>query len=80
MSHQVSSNMLLQALNDLPIKYKEEAMNFIEFLRYKYKTEKKLKQNIMEKEKRKFGYFPKGTFVLSEDFDAPLDCFKDYLR
>jgi len=50
----------------------------MQFLLYKYEKEKKTEPETKEKQKRQFGYFPKGTFILSDDFDAPLDCFKEY--
>lgn len=32
------------------------------------------------KKKRKLGVFPEGTFVMSDDFNEPLDDFKEYMH
>jgi len=79
MLQQVSDSSILQTFHNLPLQYKEEALNFMQFLLYKYEKEKNKKNETKENQKRKFGYFPKGSFIMSDDFDAPLDCFKEYM-
>ena len=75
----LSDNLVLQTYYHLPVKYREEALNFMQFLLTKYEQEESSKNYSEVKQKRQFGYFPKGTFVMSDDFDAPLDCFKEYM-
>jgi hypothetical protein len=36
-------------------------------------------QKILTEQKRKLGLFSKGTFVMSDDFNEPIDDFKDYM-
>ncbi len=84
MNNYTNQEVLLQTYYSLPSKFQEDAFIFMQFLLSKFKLEeekaKEQNNNIMEKKKRKFGYFPQGTFVMSEDFDAPLDCFKEYMN
>ena len=58
-------------LNLLPEKLKVQAMDFIDFLYQKNKNSK-------PKKHPKAGFL-KGKFVLSEDFDEPLEDFKEYM-
>jgi len=53
---------------------KAEVKDFIEFLEQKVKKEKKQQ----DKPKPKFGS-AKGMFVMHDDFDEPLEDFKDYM-
>jgi len=79
MLQQVSDSSILQIFHNLPVQYREEAINFMQFLVYKYEQEKNIGNETNEMKKRQIGYFPKGTFVLADDFDAPLDDFKEYM-
>ena len=36
-------------------------------------------KKILKEQKRKLGHFPKGTFVMSDDFNEPIEDFKDYM-
>lgn len=61
----------LSQLNSLPAPIQKEAIDYIEFLIQKYskpKTKKHPKAGCM-----------KGTFVIKEDFNEPLEEFKDYM-
>ena len=70
----MASLSLYTKLETLPPALKEEAKNFIEYL-----VDKTRKKNSESKsEKPLFGSL-KGKIHLSEDFDAPLDEFKDYM-
>ena len=55
----------------LPSSLKKEVSDFVAFLKSKSKSETKIKE-------RKFGY-SKGFFKMSEDFDEPLDAFREYM-
>lgn len=61
---------LYTQISSLPANLKKEVSDFVEFLKQKAKPNKKLKE-------RKFGGL-KGTFVMSPNFDEPLEDFKDY--
>lgn len=63
----------LNFFNDENIKTK--FFQFIEII----ESEKKHDNTKKEKIERQLGFFPKGTFILADDFDAPLDCFNEYM-
>lgn len=63
---------LLKRVSELPEKLKEELDNYIDFL-----LQKRAATDLPKKPLR-FGMM-KGTFVMSDDFDEPLDDFKDYM-
>ncbi len=56
----------------LPYQLKQEVFDFVEFLKNKH-----LKKNTPLKQ-REFGY-AKGKVLINEDFDDPLEEFKDYM-
>lgn len=62
---------LYTKLSTLPPELKREVQDFIESLKSKTKNEKTLKQ-------RKFGA-AKGFFEMHDDFDQPLEDFKEYM-
>ena len=66
----MSDLQLYTEIAALPVELKKEVSDFVAFLKNKSKASKKIKE-------RKFGY-SKGFFTLSDDFDEPLDEFKDY--
>jgi|JI9StandDraft_1071089.scaffolds.fasta_scaffold726004_1 outer membrane protein OmpA-like peptidoglycan-associated protein len=59
-------------INNLPKSIRDEIKDFVDFLKLKNSKEKKIT-------KREFG-FGKGKVKLSNDFDDPLDEFKEYLK
>jgi len=63
---------LFLKINSLPDYVKEQASDFIDFLWNKELIKKKKK-----KVHPKSGFL-KGTFKISQDFDEPLDDFKEY--
>jgi hypothetical protein len=69
----MTSLTLYTKLETLPSNLKNEATDFIESLVQKNSTREKV-----EKSKPKFGSL-KGEIILSDDFDAPLEIFKDYM-
>ena len=70
----MTSLSLYTKIETLPPNLKEEAIKFIEYL-----VEKSNKKNSQsKKEKPVFGSL-KGKIHLSEDFDAPMDDFKEYM-
>lgn len=70
----MTATQLLSKINTLPPEKRKEVEDFIDFLNQKLQketSEKPLK-------KRQFGC-AKGMFTMSDDFDEPLDDFKDYM-
>ena len=66
----MSDQAILQKMNALPDVLKQQIIDFIDFLSQKHKANQ---ENIIPQ----YGSL-KGTFVMSDDFDEPLDIFKDY--
>ncbi|WP_416865343.1 MAG: DUF2281 domain-containing protein [Imperialibacter sp.] len=64
---------LYTKLETLPPDLKKEASDFIDFL-----IQKKSKKEKGKSHKPVFGSL-RGKIKLSEDFDAPLDLFNDYM-
>jgi len=67
----MSDLQLYSEIAALPDNLKQEVSDFVEFLKKKYET----KPMITE---RKYGY-AKGFFTMSDDFDEPLEDFKEYM-
>ncbi len=67
---------ILQALTKMPEPLKQEALHYIEYL-----IEKHSKASFEETPKKRRIGILKGTFVLPlpDDFDQPLEEFKDYM-
>ncbi len=57
-------------INTLPKNLRQEVADFVAFLKSKANPNSQLKE-------REFGY-AKGKITISEDFDEPLDEFKNY--
>lgn len=68
----MTDQTILRKIHALPENLKGEIIDFIEFLTYKYD------KNLSTKKSPRYGSL-KGTFQMSEDFDAPLEEFKDYM-
>ena len=62
---------LYTKLNYLPTDLKSEVNDFIDFLLQKNKREKKKKHP-------KAGFL-KGVFIIEDNFDDPLEDFKEYM-
>ncbi|MGI4871040.1 MAG: type II toxin-antitoxin system VapB family antitoxin [Janthinobacterium lividum] len=67
----MSTTQLAEELDALPVNLREQAENFIAFL----KTQAAQQH---PSQKRQFGAY-KGFFKMSDDFDEPLEDFKDYM-
>lgn len=61
---------LYSQIASLPSELKQEVSDFIGYLKQKSKTKQKINE-------RQFG-FAKGFFTVSDDFDEPLEDFKEY--
>ena len=66
----MTTTMLYTKINNLTPSMIKEVDNFVEFLKTKQKKEKV--------KERKFGC-AKGLIVMHDDFDAPLEDFKEYM-
>ena len=67
----MSDFQLYSQISSLPADLKKEVSDFVAFLKKKSQSKKKIKE-------RQFGY-AKGFFKMSNDFDEPLEDFKDYM-
>ena len=63
---------ILQKMESLPANLQQEIVDFIEFLLQKYRFSEE-KHSVP-----KYGSL-KGTFEMTEDFDEPLEDFKEYM-
>jgi hypothetical protein len=70
----MTATQLLSKIYSLPLEKQKEVEDFIDFLGEKLKSEVEKKPL----EKRQFGC-AKGFFKMSDDFDEPLEDFKDYM-
>ncbi|RZJ91776.1 MAG: DUF2281 domain-containing protein [Hymenobacter sp.] len=69
----MSTNQLLEEIDSLPANLQEEVQDFVAFLKIKAQ-----KQSQPPLQKRQFGA-GKGLVIMSNDFDEPLDDFKEYM-
>lgn len=60
--------IILEKLRSLPLEKQQEVLDFVEFL----------EQKIRGKRRRQPGT-AKGLVTISDDFDKPLEDFKDYM-
>ena len=67
---------ILEKLEKLPESLKQEVLHYTEFLMEKYA--KQLQQEQPQRKKREAGLL-KGKIWMSDDFDEPLEDFKDYM-
>ena len=78
----MSEQVFLKQYSQLPEGLKQELLEFFQFLMYKYQFQKGQKTGgkkpHAEKPAPKAGFL-KDTFVLSPDFDEPLEDFKEYM-
>lgn len=65
---------ILSKLNSMPAELKKEVLDFMEHLLEKHEKNKQ-KQALTHP---KYGSC-KGLFVIPDDFDEPLDDFKEYM-
>lgn len=71
----MGNEKILSKLNKLPDNLRREAIDFIDFLSEKYEREKKEKPACKS---RIFGS-SRGLFIIPDDFDEPLEDFKEYM-
>jgi len=65
------ATVLERKVEQLPFEARQEVSDYLDFLLYKYKIHKPVKP---------YAGCMKGTFTwMSDDFNAPLEDFKDYM-
>jgi len=69
----MTDKLIIKNIQLLPEQLKKEALDFILFLQKRVSDKKNIPVA-----KRKFGSH-KGKYILSKDFDAPLEDFKEYM-
>ncbi len=70
------SQFTIEKFYKLPESVQKQVIDFIEFLLKKYKKGE-IDQKPPEKRPSHFGS-AKGVIIMSDDFDEPLEDFKDY--
>ena len=70
----MTTALIEQKLASIPQEYLDEVAVFLDFLSYRIQKSEAQNQNI----KRMPGIM-KGEVYMSDDFDAPLDDFKEYM-
>ena len=68
----MTDTQLYLKLSGLPSNLKSEVADFIDFLKYKSKKYKKNSKRTSGK--------AKGLIEMKDNFDEPIDGFKDYLK
>lgn len=68
----MEATVLDSKVKQLPVEARKEVSDFVDFLLYKYRVRKPVKP---------YAGCMKGTFTwISDDFNAPLDDFKEYMQ
>ncbi len=70
----METQTLIQKINTLPLLEKKEVNDFVEFIIFKKKNLK-----TSPKKERTFGLF-KNKIKMTDDFDAPIDDFKNHME
>lgn len=68
----MSKIQLIEKIKKLPVTYQKEVENFVDSI---FET----KINISQIEKKRTLGLLKGKMKMSDDFDSPLEDFKDYM-
>ena len=68
----MSYEAIAEKIKDMPSECLDEISEYIDFLSFK------INRGTTNSPKRKAGVL-KGKLVMSDDFDAPLDDFKEYM-
>jgi hypothetical protein len=73
--------MMPEKYLSLPPRLKHEVADYIDFLSQKYRGEKTQDNQKLHKVKKRKSHFgnAKGIIIVKEDFDSPIEDFKEYL-
>jgi hypothetical protein len=74
----ILQKQLFEEIELIPTEKYAEIYDFLHYLRLNLSQEKIKSTQKTPKKIPKFG-FAKGTFKMAEDFDEPLEDFKDYM-
>lgn len=66
---------ILESLRQLPDSLQQEVLHYVEFLKTRYTQP----EPQPEKSKKRQAGRLKGKIIMADDFDAPLEDFKDYM-
>ena len=69
---------IIEKLQTLPTEMLIEVEDFIDFLKAKHAKNSDSEPNMVEEPRSLYGS-AKGLFIIPEDFNEPLDDFKDYM-
>ncbi|NOQ35190.1 MAG: DUF2281 domain-containing protein [Methylococcaceae bacterium] len=69
---------LIEEIKQVPSDKLAEIYDLVHYFRLGLLQEKPTTEQIIRHKTPKFG-FAKGTFKMADDFDEPLDDFKDYM-
>ena len=77
----MTEQVYIKQLSNLPESVKVELWAYFEYLLFKYQIPKNTANGNKDKTEKKTpkAGFLKGTFIMSEDFDEPLEDFKEYM-
>ena len=70
----MTTALIEQKLASIPEEYLEEVSTFLDFLSYRIK-----KSQTQHKSTKRIPGIIKDDIYMSDDFDAPLDDFKEYM-
>jgi len=70
----MTTALIEQKLASIPEEYLEEVSTFLDFLSYRIKN-----SQTQRKSAKRIPGIMKGDIYMSDDFDAPLDDFKEYM-
>lgn len=79
----MTEQLFIRQFSQMPEEMKREVVSYFEYLLFKYNLEhgKKSQQTeVGARQRHPKAGFLKGTFILSDDFDAPLDDFNAYMQ
>ena len=82
----MSEQLFIKQYSQLPEAIKQELAAFMEYLLFKYQHQSKKtptdgngnNEPLRQKKSPKAGFL-KGSFIMSSDFDEPLEDFKEYM-
>ena len=71
----MTERTLIQEIQTLPENLKQEVLHFVQFLKQK----QAVKTEPAKPRKKRQAGSAKGMFVMSDDFDEPLEDFAEYM-
>jgi hypothetical protein len=85
----MTEQIFIRQFSQMPDGIKQEVLAFFEYLTFKHKLLQGMPKVLVDTDPKSFADetqkktlkagFLKGTFFLADDFNAPLEDFKDYM-